>query len=54
MSRLKPFMAVAGFTLAVVGLVLDDSRVVWAAIACLGVAFAIRLIERRRLRNHPD
>jgi hypothetical protein len=48
MRRLKLYFALLGFILTVVGLYLDDRRIIWVAIAVLIAAFAIRLWERRR------
>jgi len=42
---------VAGLLLALAGVGLDDRRVVWAAIALLGIAAALRLIASRRSRE---
>lgn len=48
MRRIKLYFALLGFILTVVGLYLDDRRIIWAAIAVLIAAFVLRLIERRR------
>ncbi|HEY7683956.1 MAG TPA: hypothetical protein VH879_15015 [Gemmatimonadales bacterium] len=48
MRRLKLFLAVLGFTLALAGIALDQRPVVWAAIIVLAAALALRLWERRR------
>ena len=44
-------LSVAGLLLALAGVGLDDRRVVWAAIALLGMAAALRLIASRRSRE---
>ncbi len=43
MIRLKLFLAVLGFCLALAGVVLDNRPLVWAAMAVLAAALAIRL-----------
>lgn len=52
MRRLKLFLSVLGFLLAAVGVALDRRVLVWAALALLAAALAIRLWERRRV-SHP-
>jgi Zn-dependent protease with chaperone function len=46
--------AVAGFALAVAGVVLEDRRIVWLAIAALAAAFLLRVYLRRRERDADD
>jgi hypothetical protein len=48
MTRIKQVFALAGMLAAATGVYLEDRTVVWVAIFLLVVAFAIRLIERRR------
>ena len=48
MNRLRFGFALAGFTLAVVSITLDDHRLAWAAIAVLAASFIIRLVQRNR------
>ncbi len=42
MRRLKLFLAVLGFLLAAAGIGLDSQPLVWAAMAVLAVALALR------------
>jgi ABC-type branched-subunit amino acid transport system permease subunit len=51
---LRLVCAVAGFALAVAGVVLEDRRIVWAAIATLALAFLLRIYLRRRERDTDD
>jgi hypothetical protein len=48
MRRVKLYFALLGFILTMVGVYLDNRPIIWAAIAVLVAAFAIRLWERRR------
>jgi Flp pilus assembly protein TadB len=48
MRRFKRFLAVLGFTLAAVGVALDQRLLVWAAMIVLGAALGLRLWLRRR------
>jgi hypothetical protein len=47
MRRLKVFLAILGFLLAAAGLGLDYQPLVWAAMAVLATAMALRLWLRR-------
>lgn len=47
MTRLRMALAVIGFPLAVLGVLIDDQRLVWAAILALGLALGLRLYSRR-------
>lgn len=47
LDRARTGLALAGMALAVAGVGLNQSLIVWAAIVVLGVAFAIRFIPRR-------
>jgi len=47
-KRLKLFLAVLGFLLALAGVTLDNRLLVWAAIALLAVAVGLRSWLRRR------
>jgi Flp pilus assembly protein TadB len=47
MTRLKWFLAVLGFSLALAGVVLDNRPLVWAAMAVLAAALALRLYLKR-------
>ena len=48
MTRLRLGLALAGFLLALLSLVLNDSRLGWAAIAALLGSAIVRLIQRKR------
>jgi uncharacterized membrane protein len=54
MRRLKLFLAVLGWTLAVVGTALDLRPLVWVAMAVLATALAMRLWERRHRSSPSD
>ena len=47
MTRLRVGLAVGGFVLALLGVVLNDATVVWAAIAVLATSAIIRLLGRK-------
>ena len=51
MSYLRLGLAVAGFTLAVLGVAADDIRLVWAAIALLLGSLLVRLILSKRVKG---
>ena len=57
MNRLRIGFALAGFTLALLSVALDDHRLAWAAIAVLVASLVIRLVRRNRgsgnLRDNP-
>lgn len=48
MTRLRLGLAIAGFVLALLSVVLNDSRIGWAAIAALLCSAIIRLGQRKR------
>lgn len=48
MTRLRLGLAIAGFTLALLSVALNDSRIGWAAIAALLGSAIIRLVQRKR------
>lgn len=48
MSRARLLLAVLGFGLALVGVLRDDRRLVWGAIAVIGALVAARMIDRGR------
>jgi len=48
MSRLRIAAALAGFVAALLSVALDDTRLVWMAIALLTVSLILRLILRKR------
>lgn len=48
MSRVRLALAIVGFLLAIVGVLRDDRRVVWAAIAVIGALVAVRMIAARK------
>ncbi len=48
MNRLKTALIAVGFPLAAAGVLLNDRRVVWAAIVALTIALGLRLYLRRR------
>lgn len=54
MSRLRLGLALAGFVLAFIGVVLQDARLVWAAIAVLAGSLIMRVIVRRRADREAD
>lgn len=47
MTRIKLFLAVLGFCLALAGVVLENRPLVWTAMAVLAAALAIRLYLER-------
>lgn len=44
-------LGLIGMLLAVAGLALDSSYLVWAAIGVLGVSFVLRLVAAKRRRD---
>lgn len=48
MTRLRLGFALGGFALALLSVVLNDSRIGWAAIAALLGSAIIRLVQRKR------
>ncbi len=57
MNRWKQVLAYAGFSLAALAVATDRRPVAWVAIALLGLALTIRLVERvkeRRSRRSPS
>lgn len=46
MSRARMALAVLGFGLALAGVLRDDRRLVWGAIAVIGVLVAARMVGR--------
>ena len=48
MNRLRLGLAVFGFMLAVLSVVLTDSRIGWAAIAVLTTSAIVRLVQQRK------
>jgi hypothetical protein len=52
-NRVRIGLALCGFTLALLGVVLDDSRLGWAAIAVLAGSLILRLIIRKRANKKP-
>jgi hypothetical protein len=53
-SRLRRGLALAGFVLAFIGIMLEDERLVWAAIAGLAGSLIMRVILRRSAEKEPD
>jgi hypothetical protein len=53
-TRLRVGLAVGGFVLALLGVVLNDATVVWAAIAVLAASAIIRLLGRKRVNQNSD
>ncbi len=55
-NRLRLAFAALGFVLAFASIALNDSWLVWAAIAVLLISLAARLITRKREdgNSHPD
>ncbi|HXG44239.1 MAG TPA: hypothetical protein VNJ71_05695 [Gemmatimonadales bacterium] len=47
MTRIKLFLAVLGFCLALAAVVLENRPLVWAAMAVLAAALAVRLYLKR-------
>lgn len=54
MTRLRVGLAVGGFVLALLGVVLNDATVVWAAMAVLATSAIIRLLGRKRADQNSD
>lgn len=52
MSRLRWVLIGLGLPCAAAGVLLDDRRLVWAAIGALGLALALRILLSRRLPPH--
>lgn len=48
MNRLRFGFAACGFVLALAGVMLNDARLVWAAIAVLVASFIVRFVLRKR------
>jgi hypothetical protein len=51
-NRLRIGLALAGFLLALLGLVRDDSRLAWAAIAVLTGSLILRLLIRKQAKKN--
>jgi len=51
MNRWKQLLAYAGFALAAVAVATDRRPVAWGAIAVLGLALSLRVVERVRERS---
>ena len=47
-AELKVWVALAGFAAGLAGMALERRWLVWIAVALLGVAFLLRLLDRRR------
>jgi hypothetical protein len=47
-SQLRLALSVIGLVIAVGGVIRDDRRLVWAAIALIGASIVLRIIVRRR------
>jgi Flp pilus assembly protein TadB len=47
-NRIRLGLSLAGMVLAVVAIMLNDRRVVWAAIALLAASLLLRVVARRR------
>ena len=54
MNRLRLGFAIGGFVLALLGVVLNHSRLVWAAIAVLAASAILRLIFHKRGEKKAD
>jgi ABC-type branched-subunit amino acid transport system permease subunit len=55
MKQLRIAFALAGFVAAVFGVVLDDRRWGWVAIALLAISLILRLVLRKREdRRSPE
>jgi hypothetical protein len=54
MSRVRLGLAIIGFVLALGGVVLNDARLVWAAIAVLAGSAIARLVSRKRDNASSD
>ena len=50
MTRLRLGLALVGFGLALVGIVFDNTDVVWTALVVLLASTVIRLVQRKRER----
>ena len=48
MTRLRIGLALAGFTAALVAVVVDQPRIGWGAIALLTGSLIVRLLQRRK------
>jgi hypothetical protein len=48
-TALRLGLAVAGFVVAALAVLLDSARVGWGAIALLVASLLVRLVQRRRL-----
>jgi hypothetical protein len=53
-NRLRLGLAVLGFVLAVLSVVLTDSRIGWAAIAVLTLSAIVRLVQRKGDKGNSD
>ena len=52
MSHLRMGLALCGFVLAVLGVAMDDVRLVWGAIAVLLASLILRLILRKGVNGN--
>jgi Flp pilus assembly protein TadB len=53
-NHLRLGLAVCGFVLALLGVALDDIRLVWGAIAVLLGSLILRLILRKRANRNSE
>jgi Flp pilus assembly protein TadB len=51
-NKLRLVLAISGFVLAVIGVTLDDIRLVWGAIAVLLASLLFRLLLHKRVNGN--
>ncbi len=54
MSRMRLGFAICGFVLALAGVMLNDARLVWAAIAVLAASLIVRFVLGKRRDTGGD
>ncbi len=54
MSRLRLILAMAGFGVALLAVVIEDGRIGWVAIILLAASLLLRLMQRKRSDEHRE
>jgi hypothetical protein len=54
LNRVRLALSLTGMVVAIAAIMLDDRRVVWAAVALLGASLLLRLIGRRDRSGPQD
>ena len=54
MSRIRLMLSIVGLVLALIGVLRDHRALIWAAIGCIGLSIALRMIASARQPPSPD